>query len=48
MNKIDGLTEQQARDRLDEAAERLKAMGVILVRDKEKVPKKEEYKENFR
>jgi hypothetical protein len=46
--KFDNLTKQQARERLDEAAERLKKLGVILVRDKEKVPKQEEYREEYK
>ena len=48
--RLDGLTERQARARLDEAAERLRELGVILVRDNQsKVPKNDEkdYQDNF-
>jgi hypothetical protein len=49
MEIIDNLTEQQARERLDDAAERLKALGVILIRDNEtKVPAPEPYEETYK
>lgn len=47
--KFDGLTKQQARERLDDAAERLREYAVILVRDNEaKVPTPKEYQEDYK